>query len=76
MSKWGRANGYNCCLLESLIHAGPCEGGWADFVAVFLKDEAHASLHPNRIMDDGRVNYKNGFVYGSDSVLKLDGFNG
>jgi len=40
---------------------------WNDFVAVFVKDEKHASLHTDRIQKS-LTNYRNGRLYGLPDV--------
>jgi lipopolysaccharide biosynthesis protein/SAM-dependent methyltransferase len=53
--KWAHHNTYKALLLESFVgeKSGPItgEGMWNDFVAVFLKDGAFSSSHPQRIQD-------------------------
>ena len=45
---WSRRRGGRTTLLES--YTSELEGDvWTDYVAVFLKDEQHAALHPRRI---------------------------
>jgi len=46
--KWGRHKGFSCTLLESFTTA-PSGDVWADFVAVFLRNEKHSSDHPSRM---------------------------
>ena len=68
--KWAQYNAYQALLLESFIgdKSGPLSGDgiWNDFVAVFLKDEAFAFSHPNRIKDiTGEL--RHGHSYGNNS---------
>ncbi|MDR0379297.1 MAG: glycosyltransferase [Candidatus Accumulibacter sp.] len=48
---WGKRNGYNPLLLESFIGSRSEEGGWNDFVAVFLKEAGFRGKYPARIVD-------------------------
>jgi SAM-dependent methyltransferase len=50
---WARRCGQRPVLLESFVSAQSDINpwGWNDFVAVFVKDEAHAARHPRRILD-------------------------
>lgn len=57
---WGRRNGLKPALLESYTQVG---GGWQDYIAVFLKDEAFAASYPARIIDT-KADYENGLVHG------------
>ena len=66
LERWAKRKGYNPVMLESFT--GVQEGDvWNDFVAVFVKDELHASLYPRR-MQDVIGPYRNGFVHGSESI--------
>lgn len=56
--KWGRRNGLNPALMESYIQKG---GMWQDYVGVFLKDYAHAGMHPRRILGT-KSDFENGLV--------------
>ena len=67
LAEWGRRNGYRCRLLESFIGRQAREP-WNDFVAVFVKDEAHRSAYPDRILARHRDFY-NGITDASDEVL-------
>jgi SAM-dependent methyltransferase len=64
---WAKRNGINSCLLES--YTGLQRQGWKDFVAVFLKDEMHADLFRERIVDSFR-SFENG--YSSDGQVFLN----
>lgn len=51
---WGRRNGYTAnVLLESFTnrtrYASLGHNHWQDYIAVFLKDEAHIAAHPRRL---------------------------
>ncbi len=53
LERWGRKLGHATLLLESFIASN--DGGvWNDFVAVFLRDQAHEQQHPRRIADSAR----------------------
>ncbi len=68
---WGRRNGLACELLESWVGAreGTQEGDhWNDFVAIFLKDSAHISAYPRRILHRLQ-GFQNGTLHGDDRVL-------
>jgi len=65
---WARRSGLNAELLESFIQKG---GGWQDFVAVFIKDAAHASLYRDRIVDS-KKDFENGQVLGGGTLLNLN----
>jgi SAM-dependent methyltransferase len=66
---WARRNGVQAALLESFVSdALDNPLGWTDFVAVFVKSEAHAGDFPRRIVD-GFGAFKNGVVAGGASIL-------
>jgi SAM-dependent methyltransferase len=67
LAEWGRRNGCRCRLLESFVGRQGREP-WNDFVAVFVKDEAHSSAYPDRILSKHRDFY-NGITNASDEVL-------
>ena len=48
LSRWAQRHGLSTLLLESFIGWQDAEM-WNDFVAVFLKDRAHASRYPQRM---------------------------
>ncbi len=63
---WARRNALHPLALESFT--GVRSGGhWNDFVAVFLKHEAEAGRHPNRMVDR-TGGFTNGLRHGSDEV--------
>lgn len=64
LRNWAKRSGYNAALLESFVGLKKADS-WNDFVAVFLKDEKHVNLHPNRILNHTQQ-YTTGRVYGSD----------
>jgi SAM-dependent methyltransferase len=67
LERWARHNGSKVAMLESFI--GIQKGDlWNDFVAVFVKDEANASLYPKRLQDSVGA-FTNGLVLGSAEVL-------
>jgi SAM-dependent methyltransferase len=51
LSNWANRNGYGTILLESFIGRQQ-KSGWNDFVAVFMKDAAHAHLQNDRILSN------------------------
>lgn len=65
---WARRNGVNADVLESFTQRG---GEWQDFISVFLKDAAHASAFPGRILDT-KIDYENGQILGGDKLLNLN----
>lgn len=60
LQNWGRRNGMNCLMLESFI-GKQHTGIWNDFVAVFVKDQAHASTYRDR-MQGNFTQFTNGLV--------------
>jgi SAM-dependent methyltransferase len=72
LQNWGRRVGYDCALLESFVgHQGTDE--WNDFVAVFVKDRAHAARFPQRMSSRG-VAFTNGLVL--EKGLNVANFSG
>ena len=69
LQNWGRRSGYNVAMLESFTGRRKADI-WNDFVAVFVKDEAHVPAHPARMMDRFKV-YTNGRRYGSEEVVNF-----
>lgn len=68
LERWARRKGYGPAMLESFT--GVQKGDvWNDFVAIFVKDEASASLYPNRIQEVIGA-FRNGMVYGSDEIRR------
>jgi SAM-dependent methyltransferase len=63
---WGRRCKFNPALLESYT-SWQKDDVWNDFVAVFLKDAAHAGKYPKRILD-ANPDFYNGVVYGSPHI--------
>ena len=63
---WAKKNGIHCSLLES--YTGFQRQGWKDFVAVFLKDESHADLFRQRIVDSFH-SFENGYSSGGQEFL-------
>jgi SAM-dependent methyltransferase len=53
LERWGRKLGHATLLLESFVASNDGDV-WNDFVAVFLKDQAHELQHPRRIADKAR----------------------
>ena len=66
LQNWGRRSGYDVAMLESFTGRRK-EDIWNDFVAVFVKDEAHAGKHPARMMDSLKL-YTNGRRHGSEEI--------
>jgi SAM-dependent methyltransferase len=64
---WAKREGMNPALLESYISAQYGDT-WNDFVAIFLKDAACASVHPLRIINTF-TSFENGKVFGSESLI-------
>ncbi len=73
LTTWARRNGMNAALLESYISrqyvSQQIGDQWNDFVAVFVRDEQHASEFPQRILHS-KSDYSNGRIFGSTEVLK------
>lgn len=65
---WAKRCNVNAALLESYISLQQTDV-WNDFVAVFLKDEAHIDRYPDRIIDTNKDFY-NGLVHGSGEFLQ------
>lgn len=64
---WARRNGIDACLLES--YTSQQNGDiWNDYVAVFLKGEAHAPAFPDRITS-GIGDFTNGRTLGGERFL-------
>lgn len=68
LQSWGRRSGYAVALLESFTEEQTGDR-WNDFVAVFVKDEAHAGRYPARMIDS-YPRFRNGLVRGSDTLLR------
>ncbi len=64
---WAKRSGLSPALLESYV-ARQCDDVWSDFVAVFVKDEACAGEHPNRILSTF-ADFENGHRLGNDEIL-------
>lgn len=64
---WAKRSGFQCALLESYVSPQK-DDVWNDFVAVFLKDDAHIAEHPHRILD-GLSDYNNGLRGESEVFL-------
>jgi SAM-dependent methyltransferase len=69
--KWARHSGFNAELLESFVSAQWVDV-WNDFVAVFLKDAAHAARYPARMLDK-KDDYFNGRLLGKAELLRHRG---
>ena len=66
---WAKRNGMNSQLLESYTSTQIGDQR-NDFVAVFLKNEAHADKYPNRILHK-KTDYSNGLVFGENDFSKM-----
>ena len=66
LQNWGRRSGYNCALVESFTGLRKADI-WDDYVAVFVKDENHISVHNDR-MQRHTNRYLNGMVYGEKTI--------
>lgn len=65
---WARRNGLRPQLLESFVSEQYVDL-WNDYVAVFVKDEAHAASYPARMVDT-KADFTNGMVAGKAELLK------
>jgi len=65
---WAKRNGMNALLLESFISAPSDDGGFSDFVSVFLRDENHVNDFGRRILD-GKTDFSNGRLHAVDGFL-------
>lgn len=70
LQNWARRNGYTTTMLESFIGNQQAQM-WNDFVAIFLKDECHASQHPDR-MQYHFSTLTNGLTRGNAEYLNYD----
>lgn len=66
LQNWARRSGYRTTLLESFTGQQRSEG-WNDFVAVFVKDEAHAGDFPRRIQHQYLAS-TNGYLLGQPGL--------
>jgi len=71
LQNWGKRSGYNCSLLESFVGMRKNDI-WNDFVAVFVKDENHASKYSSRISSDLTA-FTNGRLYQSENIINYIG---
>jgi SAM-dependent methyltransferase len=69
---WARRNGFNPILLESYT-SGRDKNRWNDFIAVFLKDEKHADLYPNRVTSIFS-DFDNGISHGNPYISNFGMF--
>jgi len=67
--RWARRNGINAALLESYTSHQVADI-WNDFVAVFVKDEAHATRFPERIIHKFR-DFNNATTAESEEIVKF-----
>ena len=70
---WGRRNGFHPSLLESYTQT---DGGWGDFVAVFIKEASLIDRYPDRILNN-KHDYINGRLeqYGDEIYNPLSSNN-
>jgi len=66
---WAKRNGYSPSLLESYTST-QIDDFWNDFVAIYVKDEAFASRHKNRILH-GKKDFYNGYLSGSPDIMNM-----
>jgi SAM-dependent methyltransferase len=72
LQNWGRRSGYRTVLLESFT-GNQRKQYWNDFVAVFVKDEAHVDDYPKRIQRQfGR--FTNGLAHGGSDFVRYTRF--
>lgn len=67
---WGKRSGYNPALLESYVSFRKNNEVWNDFVGVFVKDEAHVTKYPRRIVHS-HPGFHNGIVHGQEGFLNM-----
>lgn len=60
LANWGKRNGLNTEVLEFYTQVA---GQFQDYVAVFVRDRAHAAAYPAKIIDT-KADYENGFARG------------
>lgn len=68
---WGKRCGYRPALLESYVGAQDA-GEWNDFVAIFVKDESQATLHPYRIASQ-KTDLENNKMWGEPEIFNKIG---
>ncbi len=64
---WAKRSGMSPALLESYV-SRQRDAVWSDFVAIFVKDEACAGQHPNRILSTF-ADFENGHMLGKDEII-------
>ncbi|WP_264003981.1 class I SAM-dependent methyltransferase [Mycolicibacterium sphagni] len=69
---WARRNGMNSALLESYT-SGRDANRWNDFIAIFLKDEAHADLYKDRVTSTF-YDFDNAIAYGNPYIVNFGVF--
>ncbi len=78
LTTWARRHGMPVLLLESYIsRQQPSQqifDQWNDFVAVFLRDEAHVTAFPHRILDT-KTDFENGRRAGTENILNPSALN-
>jgi len=68
LERWAKRSGYNAALLESFTGTQQ-RNIWNDYVAVFVRDEAHVDRHPRRILDSYK-DFTNGMMRGREEILQ------
>lgn len=71
LETWARRSGFRTVCLETFT-GHQRNGGWNDFIAVFVKDEGALPLHPRRMVDRYR-DFTNGSRNGSDEIMNRSG---
>jgi SAM-dependent methyltransferase len=66
---WAKRSGYNTLLMESFVSYQQVNV-WSDFVAIFLKDAAHQTSYPERVIS-GRTDIENAFVLNHDEIINF-----
>lgn len=66
---WAKRNGMNSQLLESYTST-QIGDQWNDFVAVFLKNEAHTEKYTNRILHK-KTDYSNGLLFDENDFSNM-----
>lgn len=73
LQKWARRNGVNATLLESFT-GKQMRSLNNDFAAVYVKDNAHVEMHPNRILSHF-TEYTWGYTDGAGRFTNTEQFN-
>jgi SAM-dependent methyltransferase len=71
LAAWARHYaGFASVMLESYTTAQE-DGMWNDFVAVFLKDDAHLGDYPRRILSSHKMGCTNAQAHGREGIMRL-----